>query len=553
MAKKTGNLFVTAYLFLIFGMYPFYMREGYVDIGRAKYEFFMYCSLAALGILVLTGAVLGGQALVRHIREREPYLIDWNKLSMTDLLVLMYATEVFLSFAMSDYRQEALWGTEGWFMGTVLLLTLCGLYFFISRFWEGRQGVLYGALLASGGVFLLGILDRFSVYLIPLEVRQASFISTLGNINWFCGYFSVIFPIGVCGFLFGEGDGRKDDKSWTAKIKRGLYIVYIVVGFMAGFCQGSSSIFLFYGGLFYLLLWIAVEKRMWLGDFFFIIFLWAFSALLVRGMGFLIPQGYNYDKDNLCVKVTDSFLPLLAASAALGIYLVMRSREKAERFGNEKEAGRAGGEERSRRIRAVHRGMAVLLTAGVAGWAVLAGINTWIGIPGLAGRGEFLFDQSWGHGRGAAIQSAIQMYGRMPFLHKLLGAGPDCFSVYAYSLPETAVMLRENFGNSRLTNAHNELLTCLVNTGFFGTALYVALLVSFIDKCMKRGKETPAFYLFGVCTACYLVHNMVSFAQVLNFPYVILLLAMGEALHRHRMEFCPRPLTNTENFPTIME
>ena len=57
MAKKAGKLFVTAYLLLIFGIYPFYMREGYVDIGRAKYEFFIYCSLAALGILALIGVV----------------------------------------------------------------------------------------------------------------------------------------------------------------------------------------------------------------------------------------------------------------------------------------------------------------------------------------------------------------------------------------------------------------------------------------------------------------------------------------------------------------
>ncbi len=537
MAKKAGKLFVTAYLLLIFGIYPFYMREGYVDIGRAKYEFLIYCSLAALGILALIGVFVGGQALAKGLREHAPYFIDWDKVSMTDLLVLMYAAEIFLSFAMSDYRQEALWGTEGWFMGTVLLLTLCGLYFFISRFWEGGRAVRYTALLASGGVFVLGILDRFSVYLIPLEIRQASFISTLGNINWFCGYFSVLFPIGVCSFLFGEEKGRENNRRWSVKVERGLYILYMIVGFMAGFCQGSSSIFLFYGALFYLSLWIAVENRKWLKDFFYLIFLWGVSAILVRGIGFLLPGGYNYDRDSLCARVTDSPLPFWAGIAAFGIYLFMEHREKAGYSGRKQETDRGGGARKCRRVNTVHKIMAAFLVFGAAGWAVLTGINTWMGIPGLSGREEFLFNQAWGHGRGAAIYSGVQMYGRMPFLHKLLGVGPDCFSAYAYSLPETAVMLRENFGQNRLTNAHNELLTCLVNTGILGAALYLSLLIYNIKKCMKKGAKNPSFYLFSVCIVCYLVHNMVSFAQVLNFPFIILLLAMGEALHRRQREF----------------
>lgn len=537
MAKKAGNLFVTAYLLLIFGIYPFYMREGYVDIGKAKYEFFIYCSLAVLGIMALIGAAYGAQVLAGRMKEKAPYLIDWNKLSMTDLLVMMYATEIFLSFAMSDYRQEALRGTEGWFMGAALLLTLCGLYVFISRFWIGGRVVLHAALWASGAVFLLGILDRFSFYIIPLEIRQPSFISTLGNINWFCGYLSVIFPIGVCGFLFREEPGREENKSLPARAERRLYMLYIVIGFMAGFCQGSSSIFLVYGALFYILLWIAVEKRKWLKDFFLLVFLWGLSALMVRGMGFLIPEGYNYDRDSLCAKVTDSPLPLWAAAAAFLIYMFLQSREKSGEPDREGEAAQADGKGKKEGTKAVRKVMTALLAAGVLGWTVLTGINTWIGIPGLSGREEFLFNQSWGHGRGAAVYSAVQMYSRMPLLHKLLGAGPDCFSVYAYSLPETAAMLRENFGQNRLTNAHNELLTCLVNTGFFGTVLYFGLLISFVKKSIKKGKEIPSFYLFGVCIVCYLVHNMVSFAQVLNFPFMILLVAMGEALHRRRPEF----------------
>ena len=49
--KAWGELFCAAYLVLMFAVYPFYMERGYVDIGEAKYRFFIYCSLAALAIL----------------------------------------------------------------------------------------------------------------------------------------------------------------------------------------------------------------------------------------------------------------------------------------------------------------------------------------------------------------------------------------------------------------------------------------------------------------------------------------------------------------------
>ncbi len=37
--KAAGELFCSAYLLLMFGIYPFYMENGYVDIGEAKYLF----------------------------------------------------------------------------------------------------------------------------------------------------------------------------------------------------------------------------------------------------------------------------------------------------------------------------------------------------------------------------------------------------------------------------------------------------------------------------------------------------------------------------------
>ncbi len=501
MVKKAGGLFTTAYLLLIFGIYPFYMHQGYVDIAEAKYHFLIYSSLAVLLILTVLGTVGGWQVLHCRIKQREPYLIKWEGLSVTDMLVILYATEIFVSYVFSWDREEALWGTEGWHMGLALLLTLCGLYFGISRFWNGSRAVWYGAVLASGLVFLLGILDRFSIYLIPLGIRDPAFLSTLGNINWFCGYLSVVAPIGISLFLFGE------KRKWP-------YGIYVAIVFLAGFCQGGSSIFLFFGVLFYILLWIAVKKKEWIRNYFLLVSIWGFSARAAGVLRMILPERYNYERNNLCVYVTDSPFALTIGAAALCGYILLR-RWKAEEISDEIQ-------------KKVHGIMAIALAGGILLYLVLTGINTFWGIPGFGQLQVFSFGEAWGHGRGAAITAGLEAYMQMPISRKLLGAGPDCFSAYVYSLEEIAVMLRDNFGSNRLTNAHNELLTCLINTGIVGTGLLVGIFVSFAVRCMRKGKENPGLYLFLVCTVCYFIHNMVSFAQVLNFPFLFLLLGMGE-------------------------
>lgn len=511
MLKKAGNLFTTAYLLLIFGVYPLYMKQGYVDIGKAKYQFFIRCSLSALAILALIGFLYAVWQLYRRIKYKQSPLINWNRLSAVDLFVILYATEIFISWSYSDYRDESLWGTEGWYMGLVLLLTLCGLYFFISRFWTDGKLILYVEMAVSGLVFLLGILDRFSIYILPIEIRQPSFISTLGNINWFCGFLSVLAPPGICLFLFGT-----KKKLWCG--------IYALVVFTTGFCQGGSSIFLFFAALFYVLLWIALKRREWILNLLLLLSLWGFSAQLIRLLRVIFPDNYNYDTDNLCAYFTDSGITLWIALIALGTAAFLYLKWQ--------------GELTRRTARIFHRIMLLLPFCLISCWLILTAVNTQVGIPGLDQVKWLQIGKDWGNGRGTAIYSSIQMYRQMPVFHKFFGVGPDCFSAYAYSLPEVAQELKDFFGASRLTNAHSELLTALVNTGVLGVCFFVGIFASFFVKCMKEGRRNPVFYLFAVPVVCYFIHNTVSFAQVLNLPFLFLLLGMGEA-KRRAITFAP--------------
>lgn len=513
MIKKAGNLFATAYLLIMFCIYPLYMEEGYANIGEVKNHFFLCVSFAAFLLLALTAVCCLTVKMKEVIWHKRAYLIDWEKVSITDLFVLLYATEVFLSYVFTDYRQEALWGTEGWYIGCIPLILLCGLYFLLSRFWNGNSKILYGAMAVSGIVFVLGICNRFSFYPIVAGSSQPDFIATLGNINWYCGYLSVIAPVGICQFVLEKETEKRSGKE---SFKRWIFGIYTVIAFMAGFSQGSSSIFLWFGALFFALLWIAAENRKWVQNWCLLVVLWGASAQLVRILRHVFWGRYNYDTDTLCGYLTDSSVTLWIVFAGLVVYYICVQKNKKISSEKEKELKTA-----------VRKWAAVFAFVLLGIWLLLSVVNTKWGLSVLKENAFFLFNKDWGNGRGTALFAGVKIFEELPFWHKLLGAGPDCFSKYAYAIPETAALLRESFGSARLTNAHCELLTGLVNTGILGTCFFVGIFVSFVMKSMKKGKHDGIVSIFGVCAFCYLIHNMVSFAQVLNLPFVFLLLGMG--------------------------
>lgn len=515
LVKKAGNLFATAYLLLLFCVYPFYMEDGYVDIGESKYHFLICSSLAALLILAALAVVDGIGRMWKRYKEKEAYLIWWDKIqiSATDLFVGLFAAMAVISTVFSDFPREALCGTEGWRIGLVLLLALCGLYFLVSRLWVPSPFLWYAAMAASGVVFLLGILDRFSIYLIPISIRDPAFISTLGNINWFCGYLSVLTPIGACIFMFAEKQRL-----------RILSAAYLFVAFTAGFCQGSNSVFLFWAALFFLLLWIGVSKKESFGRLFFMAGLWCFCARIVGILRVWFPESYNYDPGDFCLFLIGSHLTVAAAFFLFLTGLLLKW-------------GRKRDPDMSRDCRGIRRILAGIPAAVLLIVAILVFFNTQFGIPGLTENAFFRFGNGWGNGRGAAWKAGIDVFARMGSVQKVIGAGPDCFSAYAYSEPQTAGMLRDYFGSSRLTNAHNELLTSLVNIGVAGTFFYFGIFISGILRGLGRAEREPYLMIPAACVFCYLIHNMVSFAQVLNLPYVFLIVAMGEAMHRKISNF----------------
>lgn len=540
---------LTIYFFIIAVIYPLYAPGGYVRIGEVKFFFFRNVTLV---MLAAAGGVAILAALVRA--DREWIVRHYRKMSVTDWCVYGYCLAVMLSYLCSAYKEDALWGIQGWYMGVMSQLMFALLYFFFSRYFcraygktpagretagvpvSGETAALPGCretvsvsfmvrrwpgiwLAASAVVFLLGICNRYSLYPVAMEGQTAAFISTLGNINWFCGYWSVAATVGIVLYWCSE--------KGAARIVSGLYSF---IAMLVGVTQGSSSAYLVFLVLSALLLLLSLQSNRRLYRFLELCMMFA-AACQTGGLLQELPGlSYNYwgYRPEEGAGITGV---LLCSDAPLGAFLFL-----ACCYAGLRVLGKRGRFQIER-----HKWLWGMLTAAAAAAGCIAafwllvdsGVIRFREVPMTMERDGYLeavLDEDWGNGRGAAWTCGMDAYRSMDTLHKLVGIGPDCFADYIYDVPELAERMAGRFGNQRLTNAHNEWLTVLVNTGMAGLCCYAGIFLTAFVRFLRKAGKQPLLYVCAAVLLAYTAHNMVSFQQVLNTPYLFIVLGIGEGM-----------------------
>lgn len=512
--KEIGSAVMTLYIFLITVVQPLVHRT-YTTIGTDKYFCFRY---SVLGILLIGVPVFLAYLIAKpHSKNIRNWQEDW---SVTDFLALGYGIVVCISFLCSRYQEEAFWGNQdGWYMGFVTQVSVIAIYFLLSRMWKPNQGSLYFFLGTAVFVFVIGILNRFSVYPLSLKEVTPSFISTLGNINWYCGYWSVAFPIGLVWFWNMAGSVSKDSRGKWEEICGGIFVI---IGFATGVTQGSNSGFLALGVMMIALFGMSVSDGYRMQRFWLICVMLCAACQGIHVIRMIAPEAINYT-DALMDITTDTNVTLYIGIVTGLIYELVRMANAKKKYSVK-----------------VFRICNVVLLGGV-----LAVIVLYVALlvsnslyPGSIGKlsedQSFIFNEKWGNKRGIIWWSGIQIFASQNFLGKWIGVGPDAFCAYTYSdacaVAEKVIAV---FGTSKLTNAHNEWLTVLVNTGLLGLFTYAGFIISAIIRFMKGGRAgNPALYLWGLSVLSYTAHNMVSFQQALNFPLVMLVLGVGECMMR---------------------
>jgi len=505
------------YALLILVMLPFYNQEGYSYIGTDKCRFLCRTGAAAGKAALIVFAMFLVFWLAEAYRKRytlsQLRLMCRKNYSLTDVFAGLYGISLLISYLCSDYKEKVLWGSEGWYMGFCTQMILTGSYFLVSRCRKIGKWIFYLILPVSAAVFLLGYLNRFGIDPLKMAIAGPSFISTIGNINWYCGYQVTVFFAGAA--LLWQGGALK---RW----QRLLLTLYLLIGFGSLVIQGSSS------GIAALAVVMLVMFCLSAGDGDKMCRFW--QVMLLLGMACLITLAIGkyrgvsaFVGEDISGLLLNGGVAMIVTTVSLLMAVVLA-------------AGRKKGMYPRKLFRVVALLAAVLSVTALSGFAAALAVNTLH--PGSLGRLSenplFTFTDGWGSNRGATWKAGVMCFLEQDLLHKLVGVGPDgmCAFLYGDAGEELTELVWRVFPSAYLKNAHNEWLTILVNVGILGCVSYIGMISSAFLRFLKKGDAGRLLCACAFCLLAYTANNVFSFQQAVNVSTMFVILGIGERFCR---------------------
>lgn len=508
--------------FLMLTVFPFYMKDRYAKLGQSKFDFFLIVSAVCL---IPAGAAALSDRMDGKAKER-------RKLSCLDMAVAAYILAACVSWLFAADKPGAWTGVDGWMMGLRTQLVFGLIYFLTSRYFPWKKLIFAGHFLASGAVFFLGILHRFSIDPLGMyeglgEKTQRMFLSTIGQASWYSSYVCTVLVVGVAAFLLAESG-----------IWRAVLGIYCMLGFGTVVTQNSDSAFAATAFLFLGVFIVSCGSLDRLERFFELLLLMFGSFKLIGILQILFPEK-AVQLDGLSVFFSQStavwVLFLLTCIAYIALLFYRQAHEGKTEI---KSAG------------LWRRGACILTGAGIAGYVFTVWANTtgllarWFGFSST--NQYLLFDRYWGNSRGFSWKFTMETFWGFPLLKKLVGVGPDSFSMYCYADAELTRELNRYFGHDQmLTNAHNEFLNVLFCMGLIGLAAFAAV---FAAACVRffRAQRLAPFALAGLLAALvYGAHDFFCYQQVCCTPFLFLILGMAENSVRNRQKTAENDMVKT--------
>lgn len=179
---------------------------------------------------------------------------------MSSLMEAFYsASDRLSSSLLSGSFADAWGGADGWMMGFLvqaLLLFFAFLFSFpVSDDGEhARKFGTYRLYTGAGITIFLGIANRFRFYPFSYMGIDYTYLSTLGNIDWFCGYLSVVVPILMGDLYLARLDRQSGRKIYVKEL-------LLVMSFLILILSGTESCYLILGVCFVSLAIVSVQNQ----------------------------------------------------------------------------------------------------------------------------------------------------------------------------------------------------------------------------------------------------------------------------------------------------
>ena len=492
-------------------VHPLIFDDSYFNINHFKSAFYLY---AAGGCLLV-------YLVFCLVQKRSPFCRP--KLAGTSMATFLLLAG--LSCALSEWPGDAFSGQNGRLCGLLFLLAVGAMFLVTSGAPNAGRFAVCGLLVSGFLCASLALLNFFGFDPLRFTPRMkkadlSSFISTIGNLDFFGAFLCLSLPASAAVFVCLPAPCRSLSRlsvasgasaspcaqyALSGRIMRVLSGVNLVVCPMA--CIAARADCALFGIVFAVLalLFSGAKRRR---------FMDAGLSLLLLGLTVLsvllraFPNHHfslNGQNGECLVRA-----PYLTGAAAvlLGVLSLI-----------------------SRKKQWISPKLWTRLWAGFLILCLLIGAAAFIRFSffdlttELNGPFALLrFGEHWGSHRGGVWVRCFRLYAESDLRVKLLGFGPDCLKT----------PLAERFGKeiTELThrsfnNAHNELLQYLLTQGAFGLLSYLALVASAVRTLKKRASHDAfsAAQLAG--TLAYFVCSLVNINQPITTPLFFMLMTAG--------------------------
>lgn len=306
---------LTLFILVLCIFVPLYMKNGYYKIGDAKFDAYAHIMVFGLPMVLLLLFLYkifdwkeyGFLARVKEVP---------NKLMIIDYFFLIFELIAVLSYFLSGNMGQAFWGYDGWYMGLFFQLTICVLYFLVSRHGNVYQVPVSVLCVVAGLTYIFGILHRLLIDVLGTyegisNYYKTQFLSTLGQASWYSSFVCTVLPLGVCTYFIAK--------------KRYLRVcsgIFSLIGFMTLVTQNSDSAYIAVTLLFLMLLFFATESSDAAMRFLEILGLFFLAPKLMQLLLFVHPNE-TLDLDTISQKLIFHWIAYVLLGIVVLLWMVL--------------------------------------------------------------------------------------------------------------------------------------------------------------------------------------------------------------------------------------
>lgn len=516
--------------FLLF-IFPVYTHDMYFDILGARYVLFKITVIILMVLQILLGILyliidndnnnVNGGALTR-LANALTFKNLKEHLIITDIFAVMMLLVCAISTYYSEKPVESFFGNAGRYQGLECWIIYFVLYVIVSRTFKFKKIYLDCAILMGMFIGIWGYSDYFfcnwfGFFNNVSGGQRGMFMASIGNLNTYTNYTTMIFAISGSMFLIEENN-----------LKSIFYFLGAFISLVASVFGLSDNIIIAIGIFFVVSPYLFVKEKKNLVRWFYLATSTFFSINLLHYMDILIPRhnGFPSTLRDFSEMVYFRYIFFIFLIVSLILTFLLRAKKIKDANGNITITN-------SKLPKGVIIAWSIILVL-VIGIVIYIFYdvnighqfdNIWNQVPF---KSQLEINDDWGTHRGHNWRIAVETFQKFDPFKKLFGFGPDTYLVVS----ERGYFqeMQQRYGEV-YDSAHNEYFNYLICEGVLGLIAYLGMFISGVAFALKSMKKEKVLGACALCTIVYMSQAVVNIAIPITTPVFFTVMYIGVAYY----------------------